>query len=108
MPYLGTSRVSVALFPMSIQQQSAGLYPCQHGLRLRALRLRAGGEGSPSGVLGVPEGTLALVVDHKIRYVRTLEYRNIPAVIQVWIGAMKGASFDIHYMVLGSLLTMLG
>jgi acyl-CoA thioester hydrolase len=47
----------------------------------------------------VPEGTLALVVDHKIRYVRTLEYRNIPAVIQVWIGAMKGASFDIHYLV---------
>lgn len=47
----------------------------------------------------VPEGTLALVVDHRIRYVRTLEYRNVPAVVQVWIGAMKGASFDIHYLV---------
>ncbi len=47
----------------------------------------------------VPEGTMALVVDHKIRYVRTLEYRNIPAVVQVWIGAVKGASFDIHYLV---------
>lgn len=46
----------------------------------------------------VPEGTMALVVDHKIRYVRTLEYRNIPAVVQVWIGAVKGASFDIHYL----------
>jgi hypothetical protein len=41
---------------------------------------------------------MALVVDHKIRYVRTLEYRNVPAVVQVWIGAVKGASFDIHYL----------
>lgn len=47
----------------------------------------------------VPEGTMALVVDHKIRYVRTLEYRNVPAVVLVWIGAVKGASFDIHYLV---------
>lgn len=47
----------------------------------------------------IPEGTLALVVDHRIRYVRTLEYRNVPAVVQVWIGAVKGASFDIHYVV---------
>jgi acyl-CoA thioester hydrolase len=47
----------------------------------------------------VPEGVLALVVDHRIRYVKTLEYRNIPAVVQVWIGAVKGASFDIHYVI---------
>ncbi|WP_255770877.1 acyl-CoA thioesterase [Pseudarthrobacter sulfonivorans] len=47
----------------------------------------------------VPDGTLALVVDHKIRYVKTLEYRNVPAVVHVWIGAVKGASFDIHYVV---------
>ncbi len=42
---------------------------------------------------------MALMVDHRIRYVRTLEYRNVPAVVQVWIGAVKGASFDIHYLV---------
>lgn len=47
----------------------------------------------------VPDGTLALVVEHRIRYVRTLEYRNVPAVVQLWIGAVKGASFDIHYLV---------
>jgi acyl-CoA thioester hydrolase len=47
----------------------------------------------------VEEGTLALVVEHKVRYVRTLEYRNVPAVVQLWIGAVKGASFDIHYLV---------
>jgi acyl-CoA thioester hydrolase len=47
----------------------------------------------------VEEGTMALVVEHKVRYVRTLEYRNVPAVVQLWIGAVKGASFDIHYVV---------
>lgn len=47
----------------------------------------------------VPDGTLALVVEHRIRYVKTLEYRNMPAVVQLWIGAVKGASFDIHYLV---------
>lgn len=47
----------------------------------------------------VPKGTMALVVDHRVRYVKTLEYRNIPAAVQVWVGAVKGASFDIHYLV---------
>jgi acyl-CoA thioester hydrolase len=47
----------------------------------------------------IPEGTLALVVDHRIRYVRTLDYRNIPAPVHIWIGAVKGASFDIHYLI---------
>ncbi|MFE4833775.1 acyl-CoA thioesterase [Arthrobacter sp. NPDC056691] len=47
----------------------------------------------------VPKGTMALVVDHRIRYVKTLEYRNVPAAVQVWVGAVKGASFDIHYLV---------
>jgi acyl-CoA thioester hydrolase len=47
----------------------------------------------------VPGGTQARFVVHKIRYVRTLEYRNVPAVVQLWIGAVKGASFDIHYLV---------
>ncbi|MHA7222828.1 acyl-CoA thioesterase [Arthrobacter sp. RHLT1-20] len=47
----------------------------------------------------IPAGVLALVVEHRIRYVKTLEYRNIPAVVVVWIGAVKGASFDIHYLV---------
>lgn len=47
----------------------------------------------------VPEGTLTLVVEHRVRYVRTLEYRNIPARVLVWVGAVKGASFDVHYLV---------
>lgn len=47
----------------------------------------------------VEEGTMTLVVEHRIRYVRTLEYRNVPAIVQLWIGSVKGASFDIHYLV---------
>src|SRR5215218_4950719 len=39
----------------------------------------------------VGEGTMALVVEHKVRYVRTLEYRNIPAIAEIWVGAVKGA-----------------
>ncbi|UVJ41524.1 thioesterase family protein [Arthrobacter sp. CJ23] len=46
----------------------------------------------------VEEGTMALVVEHKVRYVRTLEYRNVPAVVEIWVGAVKGASFDLHYV----------
>jgi acyl-CoA thioester hydrolase len=47
----------------------------------------------------VDEGTMTLVVEHKVRYVRTLEYRNIPAVVEIWVGAIKGASFDLHYVI---------
>jgi acyl-CoA thioester hydrolase len=66
---------------------------------LEEARIAAFGPPRGAGLPGVaphvslfddlPEGTMALVVDHKIRYVRTLEYRNIPAVVQVWIGAVK-------------------
>ncbi|MEE2527518.1 thioesterase family protein [Pseudarthrobacter sp. J75] len=62
----------------------------------------AGLPGTPPPVSlfdAVPEGTMTLVVEHRVRYVRTLEYRNIPAQVQVWVGAVKGASFDVHYLV---------
>ncbi|MGO4584132.1 acyl-CoA thioesterase [Arthrobacter sp. 2RAF6] len=47
----------------------------------------------------VEDGVMTLVVEHKVRYVRTLEYRNIPAVVEIWVGAVKGASFDLHYVI---------
>ncbi|WP_311211808.1 MULTISPECIES: thioesterase family protein [unclassified Arthrobacter] len=47
----------------------------------------------------VEEGIMTLVVEHKVRYVRTLEYRNVPAVVEIWVGAVKGASFDLHYVI---------
>lgn len=76
---------------------------------LEEARITAFGTPRGTGVPGVqphvslfddlPDGTLALVVEQKIRYVRTLDYRNIPAIVQLWIGGVKGASFDIHYVV---------
>ncbi|MEZ2389360.1 acyl-CoA thioesterase [bacterium RCC_150] len=47
----------------------------------------------------VEDGVMTLVVEHKVRYVRTLEYRNIPATVDIWVGAVKGASFDLHYVI---------
>jgi acyl-CoA thioester hydrolase len=47
----------------------------------------------------VEDGVMTLVAEHKVRYVRTLEYRNIPAVVEIWVGAVKGASFDLHYVI---------
>ncbi|WP_028266254.1 acyl-CoA thioesterase [Arthrobacter sp. MA-N2] len=47
----------------------------------------------------VEDGVMTLVVEHRVRYIRTLEYRNIPAVVEIWVGALKGASFDLHYLI---------
>jgi acyl-CoA thioester hydrolase len=41
----------------------------------------------------------ALVVEHRVRYLSPLNYRNIPAVVQVWISAVKGASFTVAYAI---------
>jgi acyl-CoA thioester hydrolase len=47
----------------------------------------------------VPEGTQALVVEHRIKYLAPLTYRNVPLAIEVWISALKAASFTIAYRV---------
>lgn len=66
--------------------------------------------GSPSGT-GSPvsrEGKIALfesvgpevlilVVDHQIRYLAQLPYRDVPITVEVWIERIKGASFELHY-----------
>lgn len=41
----------------------------------------------------------ALVVEHRVRYLSPLNYRNIPARIQVWVSAVKGASFTVAYAI---------
>lgn len=41
----------------------------------------------------------ALVVEHRVRYLSPLNYRNIPAIVQVWISAVKGASFTVAYAI---------
>lgn len=47
----------------------------------------------------VPEGTQALVAEHRVKYLSPLTYRNIPADIAVWISALKGASLTIAYVI---------
>lgn len=47
----------------------------------------------------LPEGIQALVVEHRVKYLSPLNYRNIPARIQVWISAIKGATFTISYAI---------
>lgn len=45
----------------------------------------------------LPAETQALVVEHRVKYVTSLEYRNIPAKALVWVSALKVASLSINY-----------
>ncbi|EMY34267.1 thioesterase [Arthrobacter crystallopoietes BAB-32] len=47
----------------------------------------------------LPDGTQALVVEHRVKYVRPLNYRNIPAHVEVWISALKAASLTVAYLI---------
>ncbi|MDP9885312.1 acyl-CoA thioester hydrolase [Sinomonas atrocyanea] len=47
----------------------------------------------------VPDGTLALVVEHRVRYVRPLDYRNVPAQVDVWVSGLKAAALTLDYLV---------
>jgi len=76
---------------------------------LEEARVHAFGPPAGTGLPGVevevpifadlPAGTQALVVEHRVRYLTPLNYRNIPARIQVWISAIKGASFTVAYVI---------
>lgn len=62
-----------------------------------------GGTGAPGAqprvdiFSAVPEGVQILVVEHRVRYSRPLEYRNVPVNVDLWIANIKPASFDICY-----------
>lgn len=45
----------------------------------------------------VPQGVQILVVEHRVRYSRPLEYRNVPVNVDLWVANIKPASFDICY-----------
>jgi acyl-CoA thioester hydrolase len=47
----------------------------------------------------VAAGVQALVVEHRIRYTATLDYRNLPLKIRVWIANPGPASLDIAYRI---------
>lgn len=47
----------------------------------------------------LPAGTQALVVEHRVKYVRPLNYRNIPARVELWVSALTAASLTIAYVI---------
>jgi acyl-CoA thioester hydrolase len=76
---------------------------------LEEARIHAFGPPAGTGLPGVdvdlpifsdlPAGTQALVVEHRVRYLVPLNYRNVPARIEVWISAVKGASLTVAYAI---------
>ena len=60
----------------------------------------AAGEDPPVPLFSsIGAGVQALVVEHRIKYTATLDYRNVPLKIEVWIADMKAASIDIAYRI---------
>lgn len=74
---------------------------------LEEARIRAFGApahtGSPVGEPLVPlfnelpREAQALVVEHRVRYLASLEYRDVPAQIDVWVTQLKGAGLTLAY-----------
>ncbi|WP_372698393.1 acyl-CoA thioesterase [Arthrobacter sp. JSM 101049] len=62
-----------------------------------------GGTGKPGNepmvdlFSAVPENTQVLVVEHRVRYVAPLDYRNVPAEVDLWLANVKAASVDVCY-----------
>lgn len=48
----------------------------------------------------LPDGTQALIAEHRVKYVKALEYRNVPAPVRVWVVRAAGAvlilGLEIH------------
>ena len=60
----------------------------------------AEGEQPPVAVFSsINPGVQALVVEHRVRFVDTLDYRNVPVRIDVWVSALSPASFTLAYRV---------
>lgn len=47
----------------------------------------------------VPENVQSLVSEHRVKYLAPLEYRNVPADVDIWISSLKGASLGVSYLV---------
>lgn len=50
----------------------------------------------------LPEGTQALIAEHRIKYLKALEYRNVPAPVRVWIVKAAGAALILGIEILDS------
>lgn len=62
-----------------------------------------GGTGAPGQeppvalFSSVPAGVQALVVEHRVKYTATLDYRNVPLKVAVWVAAVSAASLTLAY-----------
>lgn len=75
---------------------------------LEEARIHAFGPPGGTGGVGVEppvslfsaidDGVQALVVEHRVKYTATLDYRNIPLKIDVWVSGVKPASIAICYL----------
>lgn len=45
----------------------------------------------------LPRDGQALVVEHRVRYLPSLEYRDVPAQIDVWVTYLEGAGLTLAY-----------
>lgn len=76
---------------------------------LEEARVRAFGPPAHTGLPGVqvehavfsdvPEGVQSLVVEHQVKYISPLNYRNVPCTVEVWVSAIKGASIALSYQI---------
>lgn len=47
----------------------------------------------------LPPRTQALVVENRVKYIRPLNYRNIPARVELWVSSVGAASLSIAYII---------
>ena len=48
----------------------------------------------------LPEGTQALIAEHRVKYLRPLEYRNVPVEVRVWVVSAKAATLVLGFEIL--------
>ncbi|ABY24576.1 thioesterase [Renibacterium salmoninarum ATCC 33209] len=76
---------------------------------LEEARVHAFGQPTGTGLPGsevsipifndLPAGVQILVVEHRIKYLAPLNYRNIPARVDLWVSSLKGASITLAYAI---------
>lgn len=48
----------------------------------------------------LPEGTQALIAEHRVRYLRPLNYRNVPVDVRVWVVSARAATLILGFEIL--------
>ena len=48
----------------------------------------------------LPEGTQALIAEHRVKYLRPLAYRNVPVGVRVWVVSARAATLVLGFEIL--------